>query len=32
LRAIACGGKHNIPDGEVFSAPVKDSVEGVISL
>ncbi len=31
LKAIACGGKHNIPDGEVFSAPVKDSVEGVIS-
>jgi aminopeptidase len=31
LKAIACGGNHNIPDGEVFSAPVKDSVEGVIS-
>lgn len=31
LKAIACGGRHNIPDGEVFSAPVKDSVEGVIS-
>jgi aminopeptidase len=31
LRAIACGGNHNIPDGECFSAPVKDSVEGVIS-
>jgi aminopeptidase len=31
LKAIACGGDHNIPDGEVFSAPVKDSVEGVIS-
>jgi aminopeptidase len=31
LKAIACGGKHNIPDGEVFSAPVKNSVEGVIS-
>ncbi len=31
LKAIACGGKHNIPDGEVFTAPVKDSVEGVIS-
>ena len=31
LEAIACSGTHNIPDGECFSAPVKDSVEGVIS-
>ena len=31
LAAIACSGTHNIPDGECFSAPVKDSVEGVIS-
>lgn len=31
LKAIPCGGRHNIPDGEVFSAPVKESVEGVIS-
>ncbi len=31
LQGIACGGNHNIPDGECFSAPVKDSVEGVIS-
>jgi aminopeptidase len=31
LNSIACGGNHNIPDGECFSAPVKDSVEGVIS-
>lgn len=31
LKGIACGGKHNIPDGEVFSAPVKNSVEGHIS-
>lgn len=31
LKAIACGGRHNIPDGECFSAPVKESVEGVIS-
>ena len=30
LKAIACGGTHNIPDGECFSAPVRDSVEGVI--
>lgn len=31
IPAIACGGNYNIPDGEVFSAPVKDSVEGVIT-
>ena len=31
LKAIACGGGHNIPDGECFSAPVKDSVNGVVS-
>ncbi len=30
IPAIPCGGKHNIPDGEVFTAPIKDSVEGVI--
>ncbi|MGC1479023.1 MAG: aminopeptidase [Chthoniobacterales bacterium] len=26
-----CGGDRNIPDGEVFSCPVKDSVEGTIT-
>ncbi len=31
IKSIICGGRHNIPDGEVFSSPVKDSVEGVIS-
>ncbi|MGF1483702.1 MAG: aminopeptidase [Opitutales bacterium] len=31
LQAIACGGVHNIPDGEVFTAPVRESVEGVLS-
>lgn len=30
MSAIACGGQNNIPDGEVFTAPIKDSVEGVI--
>lgn len=30
IPAIGCGGEYNIPDGEVFTAPVKDSVEGVI--
>jgi len=28
IGAEACGGTKNIPDGEVFSCPVKDSVEG----
>ena len=31
IGAIACGGEFNIPDGEVFSCPVKKSVEGVIT-
>jgi len=30
IPAICCDGKVNIPDGEVFTAPVKDSVNGVI--
>jgi aminopeptidase len=30
IRAIPCGGTHNIPDGEVFTAPVKNSVNGVL--
>jgi len=30
IGAKTCEGKLNIPDGEVFSAPVKDSVNGVI--
>src|SRR3984893_1133319 len=28
IPAIICGGQHNIPDGEVFSCPVRESVEG----
>ncbi len=31
MPAIKCEGKRNIPDGEVYSAPIKDSVNGVIS-
>lgn len=31
IGAVACGGSHNIPDGEVFTAPVRDSVEGQIA-
>ncbi len=30
IPAVACTGTHNIPDGECFTAPVRDSVEGVI--
>lgn len=30
IPAIPCDGRNNIPDGEVFTAPVRDSVEGVI--
>lgn len=30
IGACSCGGDRNIPDGEVFSCPVKNSVEGVI--
>jgi len=30
IGARECGGLRNIPDGEVFSCPVKDSVEGVV--
>ncbi len=31
IPAIMCGGSHNIPDGEVFTCPVKDSVQGFVS-
>jgi aminopeptidase len=31
MKAINCCGERNIPDGEVFTAPVKDSVEGTIT-
>ena len=30
MNAIPCGGEYNIPDGEVFTAPIKDSVHGVL--
>ncbi len=30
LPAVKCDGGRNIPDGEVYTAPVKDSVNGVI--
>lgn len=31
MPAIKCAGKCNIPDGEVYTAPIKDSVNGVVS-
>ncbi len=29
IPAIPCSGRRNIPDGEVYTAPVKDSVSTV---
>lgn len=31
VPAIKCAGKNNIPDGEVFTAPIKNSVNGTIT-
>jgi len=31
IPAVICGGDRNIPDGEVFSCPVKDSIQGHIT-
>jgi aminopeptidase len=31
IPAIICGGDRNIPDGEVFSCPIKESVEGHVT-
>ncbi|MEI0562061.1 aminopeptidase [Brachyspira pilosicoli] len=31
IPAIKCAGIMNIPDGEVFTAPIRDSVNGVLS-
>lgn len=30
IGAVSCHGKRNIPDGECFSCPVRESVEGVV--
>ena len=30
IGSVICGGDRNIPDGEVFSCPIKDSVQGHI--
>lgn len=31
VPAVKCAGRRNIPDGEVYTAPVKNSVNGVLS-
>jgi aminopeptidase len=31
IGSVMCGGDRNIPDGEVFTCPLKESVEGHIS-
>ncbi len=31
IGSVMCGGDRNIPDGEVFSCPLKNSVEGHVS-
>jgi aminopeptidase len=31
IPAIKCAGKRNIPDGEVFTAPVRDSINGRVT-
>jgi aminopeptidase len=30
IPAIKCAGTYNLPDGEVFTAPIKDSINGII--
>lgn len=30
IGVVPCSGSHNIPDGECYSAPVRDSVNGII--
>jgi aminopeptidase len=31
IPAVKCSGSHNIPDGEVYTAPVRNSVNGTIA-
>src|SRR5881392_2038318 len=31
IPAVICGGDRNIPDGEVFTAPVRESVDGFVT-
>lgn len=30
-RFVSCDGRHNMPDGEIFTGPVEESVEGHVS-
>jgi len=32
IDSVKCSGEKNIPDGEIYTAPVKDSVNGVLSI
>ncbi|MEM7232021.1 MAG: aminopeptidase [Planctomycetota bacterium] len=32
IPVVGCSGERNIPDGEMFTAPVRDSVEGTLSV
>ncbi|HKM03294.1 MAG TPA: aminopeptidase [Lachnospiraceae bacterium] len=31
IPSVACAGRRNIPDGEVYTAPVKNSINGTLS-
>lgn len=31
IPSVCCYGRRNVPDGEVYTAPVRDSVQGVIT-
>ncbi len=31
MKAVKCDGDRNIPDGEIYTAPIKDSVNGYIT-
>lgn len=32
INAVKCDGKVNIPDGEIFTAPIRDSVNGTLHI
>jgi aminopeptidase len=32
IPVVGCSGERNIPDGEMFTSPVRDSVEGALSV
>jgi len=32
IPVVGCAGENNIPDGEMFTAPVRDSVNGILSV